>query len=130
MDIQDVKPALVSLDGHNTLYAMCAIDALGVPFMLGQGARIRSACCFCQQPVAVEGHGGSLQGASPLTTVVWFSERDGCCVAETRCPLMNFFCHEGHLQAWLTTFPGERGTALSVREALDVGKAAFEELLT
>jgi hypothetical protein len=120
----------VLIDGHNRLYAMCAIDALGVPFMLGQGARIRSTCFFCQQPVTVEVHGGSLQEASPLTTVVWFSERDGCCVAEVRCPLMNFFCHEGHLHAWLTTSPDERGTALSVREAVDVGRAVFGELLT
>jgi Alkylmercury lyase len=120
----------VLIDGGNALYAMCAIDALGIPFMLGQGVCIRSACFFCQQPVTVEVHGGSLQGASPPTTVVWFSEREGCCVAETRCPLMNFFCHEGHLHAWLITFPDEQGTALSVREALDVGKAVFGELLT
>jgi hypothetical protein len=119
----------VLIDGHNRLYAMCAIDALGIPFMLDQGARIRSTCFFCQQPVTVEVHGGSLQRAFPLTTVVWFSERDGCCVAEARCPLMNFFCHEGHLHAWRTTSPDERGTALSVREAVDVGKAVFGELL-
>jgi alkylmercury lyase-like protein len=120
----------VLIDGHTRLYAMCAIDALGIPFMLGQGAGIRSACFFCQQPVTVDVHGGSLQGAFPLTTVVWFSEREGCCVAEARCPLMNFFCHKGHLHAWLTTSLDERGEALSVREALDIGKAAFGELLT
>jgi hypothetical protein len=119
----------VLIDGHTILYAMCAIDALGIPFMLGQGAKIRSRCFFCQQPVLVDVHGGALQEASPLTTVVWFSERDGCCVAEARCPLMNFFCHEGHLHVWLTTSPGERGTALSVREAVNVGKAIFGELL-
>jgi Alkylmercury lyase len=119
----------VLIDGHNLLYAMCAIDALGIPFMLGQGARIQSTCFFCQQPVTVDVHGGSLQEASSLTTVVWFSERDGCCVAEARCPLMNFFCHERHLHAWLTTSPDERGTALSVREAIDVSKAIFGELL-
>jgi hypothetical protein len=119
----------VLIDGYTLLYAMCAIDALGVPFMLVQGASIRSTCFFCQQPVTVEVHGGSLQGAFPLTTVVWFSERDGCCVAEARCPLMNFFCHEGHLHAWLATSPGERGTSFSVREAVDVGKAVFGELL-
>jgi hypothetical protein len=34
----------VLIGGRNLLYAMCAIDALGIPFMLGQGARIRSTC--------------------------------------------------------------------------------------
>ena len=119
----------VLIDGHHRLYAMCAIDALGIPFMLGQGARIRSACFVCQQRVTVDVHGDSFQGAFPLTTVVWFSERDGCCVAEARCPLMNFFCHEGHLHAWRTTSPDERGTVLSLREAVDLGKAIFGELL-
>jgi hypothetical protein len=119
----------VLIDGHNRLYAMCAIDALGIPFMLGQRARIQSTCFFCQQPVTVEVHGGSLQEVFPPTTVVWFSERDGCCVAEARCPLMNFFCHKGHLHAWLTTSQDEWGEALSVREALDIGKATFGELL-
>jgi hypothetical protein len=61
--------------------------------------------------------------------VVWFSEREGCCVAEARCPLMNFFCDKAHLQVWLATSPDERGTSLSVRDALEVGKAAFGELL-
>src|SRR5262249_40016322 len=70
-----------------------------------------------------------LQGAQPSTLVVWSSDRDGCCVAEVRCPLMNFFCDEGHLHAWLATSPDERGTSLSILEAVEVGKAAFGELL-
>ena len=119
----------VLIEGRKTLYAMCAIDALGIPYMLGTGARIRSACFFCHQPVRVDVQDGLLQGAQPSTLVVWSSDRDGCCVAEVRCPLMNFFCDEGHLHAWLATSPDERGTTLSLIEALDVGKAAFGQLL-
>ncbi len=120
----------VLLEGHTTRYAMCAIDALGIPFMLGQGARIRSACFFCHTPVIVDIADGLLQGASPSTLVVWLSEQDGCCHAEVRCPLMNFFCEEAHLQAWHATSPQESGISLSVLEALEVGKAAFGALLT
>jgi Alkylmercury lyase len=119
----------VLMEGHTTVYAMCAIDALGIPFMLGKGARIRSACFFCHKPVRVDVQDGLLQGAHPWTIVVWSSDRDGCCVAEVRCPLMNFFCDEGHLHAWLATSPDEQGTTLSLMEALDVGKAAFGQLL-
>lgn len=72
---------------------------------------------------------GLLHDAKPSTLVVWSSDRDGCCVAEVRCPLMNFFCDEGHLLAWLSTSPDERGTILSLIEALDVGQAAFGQLL-
>jgi hypothetical protein len=42
---------------------------------------------------------------------------------------MNFFCDEVHLQAWLAMSPDERGTSLSVLEALEVAEAAFGELL-
>lgn len=59
--------------------------------MLGQGARIRSTCFFCHQPVTVDIDGGPLHRAHPATIVVWDSGRDGSCVAEARCPLMNFF---------------------------------------
>jgi hypothetical protein len=51
----------VLLGGHTTRYAMCAIDALGMPLMLGQEARIRSTCFFCQTPVTVDIAGGVLQ---------------------------------------------------------------------
>ena len=120
----------VLLGGHTTRYAMCAIDALGMPFMLGQGARIRSTCFFCHMPVTVDIAEGLLQEASPSTLVVWLSEQDGCCVAEVRCPVMNFFCEEAHLQAWHATSPQESGVSLCVLKALEVSKAAFGALLT
>jgi alkylmercury lyase len=120
----------VLLGGHTPRYAMCALDALGIPFMLGQGARIRSACFFCHTPVHVDIEGGLLHRASPSALVVWLSERDGCCIAEARCPLMNFFCEESHLQAWHATSPQERGRSLSVLKALEIGQAAFGALLT
>jgi len=120
----------VLLGAHTTRYALCAIDALGIPFMLGQGACIRSACFFCRTPVTMDIADGLLQGATPSTLVVWLSEQDGCCVAEVRCPVMNFFCEEAHLRAWHAASPQERGRSLSVLEALEVGKAAFGALLT
>jgi hypothetical protein len=119
----------VLMDSHTTVHAMCAIDALGIPFMLGQGARIRSACFFCQTPLQVDIQNDLRHEAKPSTLVVWSSERDGCCVAEVRCPLMNFFCDERHLHAWLSTSPDEQGTMLSLIEALGIGQEAFGQLL-
>jgi Alkylmercury lyase len=46
-----------------------------------------------------------------------------------RCPLMNFFCDERHLPAWLSTSPDEQGTMLSLIEALGIGQEAFGQLL-
>jgi len=120
----------VLLGGHILRYALCAIDALGIPLMLRQGARIRSTCFFCHTPVTVDIAEGVLQGASPPTLVVWLSEQAASCVAEVRCPVMNFFCEEAHLQTWYAVSPQERGRSLRVLEALEVGKAAFGTLLT
>src|SRR5262249_31170336 len=106
----------VLLGEHTTRYAMCAIDALGMPFMLEQETRIRSTCFFCSIPVTVDIAEGLLDRASPSTLVVWLSEQDGCSVAEVRCPVMNFFCKEPHLQAWHATSPQESGISLSVLE--------------
>ena len=80
----------VLTDAGKPLYAMCAIDALGIPFMLGQGASVQSACFFCQQPVRVDITGGLLQRAHPSTITVSFSERDGCCVAQAPLPPNEF----------------------------------------
>jgi hypothetical protein len=101
-----------------------------MPLMLGQEAHIRSTCYFCGTPVTVNIAEGLLQGVSPSALAVWLSEQDGCCVAEVRCPVMNFFCEEAHLQAWHITTPQERGRSLTVLEALEVGRAACGALLT
>ena len=59
----------VLTDAGKPLYAMCAIDALGISFMLGQGASIRSACFFCQQPVRVDmRYGNDSRENGPLLT--------------------------------------------------------------
>lgn len=74
--------------------------------------------------------GGEVQRAEPAFVVVWSSEEEGCCTAEARCPRMNFFCDEAHLRAWHVTSPQERGTRLSLGDAVEAGKAAFGSLLT
>jgi alkylmercury lyase len=71
-----------------------------------------------------------LQGVCPSTLVVWFSEQDSGCVAEVRCPVMNFFCEDAHLQAWHITTPQQSGIEMNILEALEVGRATFSTLLT
>lgn len=119
----------VRIEGNSPLYAMCAIDALGIPFMLEQRATIASSCFVCQQPVQGAIQDGLIQHAEPVAAVVWRSQRDSCFAAKERCPFTNFFCNDGHLQRWLAERPTEKGTALTLREAVDVAKAAFGELL-
>lgn len=51
----------VLMESQTTLYAMCAVDALGIPCVLDQGARIRSACFFCHTPVRVDVQDGRIR---------------------------------------------------------------------
>lgn len=53
-------------------YAVCAIDALGIPAMLGQLVTIRSHCHHCREPLEIHaGPDGPIGGAEVM---VWVGE--------------------------------------------------------
>ena len=116
--------------GDRTLYALCAIDALGIPFMLDAPGVIRSGCFWCHAPIGVHVEGGVVAAHWPASVVVWYPEKDSCgCTATSRCVLINFFCSEDHLGAWRKANLGEEGTALNLQEAVEAGRMIFGELL-
>jgi hypothetical protein len=116
--------------GKRTLHALCAIDALGIPFMLDVPGAIRSECFWCHVPVEVHVADGKIRTHRPAGVVTWYPEKDSCgCTATSRCILINFFCSEDHLTAWRVGNPGEKGTALSLEEAVEAGRMIFENLL-
>lgn len=113
-----------------TLHALCAIDALGIPFMLGASGVIRSECFWCHAVVEVDVADGEIRTHRPAGLVAWYPEKDSCgCVATSRCVLINFFCTADHLAAWRRANPGEQGTALTLEEAVEAGRTIFENLL-
>lgn len=115
---------------NRTLHALCAIDALGIPFMLDTPAQIRSECFWCHAAVEVDVADGEIRAHRPAGLVAWYPEKDSCgCVATSRCVLINFFCTADHLAAWRDTSPGEQGTALSLDDAVEAGRMIFENLL-
>ena len=116
--------------GNRTLHALCAIDALGIPFMLDAPGVIRSECFWCHAPVRVHVEGGGIAMHWPASVVAWYPEKDSCgCTATSRCVLINFFCSEDHLGAWRKANPREEGTALNLQEAVEAGRMIFGELL-
>jgi len=116
--------------GDRTLHALCAIDALGIPFMLDAPGLIRSECFWCHAPVRVHVEGGVVAAHCSASVVAWYPEKDSCgCTATSRCVLINFFCTADHLAAWRDASPGEQGTALSLDEAVEAGRMIFENLL-
>ncbi len=116
--------------GTRSLHALCAIDALGIPFMLDAPGVIRSECFWCHAPVEVHVAGGKIRTHRPAGVVAWYPDKDSCgCTATSRCIMINFFCSEDHLAAWRDGNPGEQGTALSLEEAVEDGRMIFENLL-
>lgn len=67
-------PFTVTLPGGRARYAVCALDALGVPAMLGQRVTIRSRCHHCKEPLAFS---ATPDGLDPEAAgiMLWVGER-------------------------------------------------------
>ena len=121
----------VYLKAGPQVYALCAVDALGMPVMLGQAANIVSRCAECHIPVEVGVAPSGLGGYSPTESVVWFPlTADVCCpVAESRCPDINFFCSPDHREAWWHARGQPEGLSMTMPEAFEAGREIFGTLL-
>ncbi len=120
----------VHLAGGPQVYAMCAVDALGMPFMLKRDAEIQSRCPHCQTEVTVHIQHEEVTHQSPPGLVVWFPPVQGKCVAATDlCPSVNFFCSAAHLDQWRAAPPKKYGEMLTLEQALIGGRKTFEPLL-
>lgn len=116
----------VLLSDGRSPYAMCAIDALGVPFTFGLKARVTSRCHLCRRVIEVRLGPASPPHAEPPETVVFHNMRLDGVWAENSCPFLNFFCGLGHLEEWRRANGLEtRGVSLTVQEATDRARAAF-----
>ncbi len=116
-------------DGH-AVYAMCAIDALGMPVMLNTDARIESFCTQCGRQVRVEVKRNALAEFSPQDAHVWYMQPDACCVAALeQCPSINFFCSAEHLEEWRAAHADTQGVPLTMDEAFTHGAKIFGDVL-
>jgi hypothetical protein len=77
-------PFLVGLPGGRERYTCCAMDALGIPPMVGQAVEIRSQCYHCGASLEFSAapHG---VGPDAVEVMVWFGERgdERCKVADS-----------------------------------------------
>jgi hypothetical protein len=114
------------------LYAVCAIDALGVGGMLRADTAIESSCRACGTRIEIStAHGGkSLSFARPGDAVVWYDLAYSGSAATSCCRSIAFFCSDADIQQWLTAQTSQRtGCRLTVDEALEVSRALFEPVL-
>ncbi len=115
-------------NGHK-VYAMCAIDALGVAPMFGQRTEISSRDPNVGEAVRIQMTAGGEGVWEPESAVVvaGVSERShdsfrGCC------PVLNFFASSASGERWLRQHGDVRGQVVSMREAIEAGRAVFGEV--
>jgi len=126
----EATPHLVQLANGPQVYAMCAIDALGMPFMLKKDVEIHSACVQCGGEIQIQVKSEQITQHSPEGIVVWFpTVREQCVAATDLCPDVNFFCSPEHLKQWNIEHPGQSGELLAFVQALEGGRRIFEPLL-
>jgi Alkylmercury lyase len=122
----------VTLADGPTLYAMCALDALGIPLTARRSGRINSIDPASGQPITVEvdGQGWRWQ---PTTTVVLAGTTalaDPCgSVADCCCPFINFHATPHTADAYRQAHPAMTAELLGQAEAIDAARRSFGDLL-
>jgi alkylmercury lyase len=126
-------PHQVELDGMPAVYAMCAIDALGLPLMVGRDGRITSADPNDGAPVEVTVHDGTWSWA-PVSTVVVAARATDCgteCGSfKVMCPHTVFFASPESARAYLASHDNLDGQILDQDTAVECGRLNFGVLLT
>jgi hypothetical protein len=117
-------------DGHE-ICSLCATDALGIHFMLGENIVVRSSCPECEAEIKIEMKSGKIASCDPARVVEFVSSGDHCgCTAKTFCPFMNFFCSEEHVNRWRKKNPASaEGEMYQLQQVLEHGKCIFGDFL-
>ncbi len=125
-------PHQVSLEETPPVFAMCVIDALGLPFMVGRPATIATQDPIDATPITmvVEPDSGACIWLPP-TTVVLVNERptEPIIKAECACPFINAFANPQTALRWRAEYPEVLVRLLSQEQALVEARRTFGALL-
>jgi hypothetical protein len=123
-------PVRLSWSGGPAVYAMCAIDALGVSAMLGRPVTITAAEPGTGRAIIVEVDRDQAQW-SPGEAVVYAGTTGSaeCSSADRACGYINFFTSADAAQAWAASHQGITGKVLDQARALRFGIEEFGTLM-
>lgn len=111
------------------VYAPCALDALGINFMVGQDLSIESFCGSCMIPLTFEVRNGMITTCTTAETVLWVGTAYCCHAATSICPTLDFFCSPEHFATWRKERQSKAGAVLDLGEALYLAKKTFANLV-
>ena len=116
----------IVIDGQRR-FAMCAIDALGLPALLGRERDVEGRCAVCDHPIALRVAPGTIVAATPPEAMV-VARRDEAEPAFTACcPFTVFVRGEEHARRFRRRITAAQ--ALSLPEALMHAEPIFGNLL-
>jgi hypothetical protein len=108
-------------------FAMCAIDALGVPAMLGAEIDIDGRCAVCNASIALRVRRGAVVSITPPEAMVVARRDEAEPAFAACCPYTVFVCGQDHAEQFGRRIAGTHG--LTLAEALRHGEEIFGELL-
>ena len=112
------------------VYGMCAVNALGMPYMLGQAAVILSHDPTTGDDIRVSVEATGEYRWQPKTAVVFVGiAGEAGCIAEMCCPVINFFGSSEHAESYLSQRENVQGVVLSVPQAVEAGRIIFGSVL-
>lgn len=123
-------PHSVAITDGPTVYAMCAIDALGISAMLDHPVTITSHELDTGRTVVVHVDGEQATW-TPSGAVVFAGASGDCCApsVDRTCGHINFFTTPDAAHRWAARHPEIAGTVLDQCHALTYGIAEFGTLL-
>ncbi|MHD0398692.1 organomercurial lyase [Staphylococcus simulans] len=124
----------VQLPDHTTVYAMCAIDALGIHYTLNKPIHIEAQCAETKEPIQISLKNGQLHTNHPKTYVLFKNLSSETQCADSCCPEIQFFSNKKALDQYYHTHINQNITVenhttyhdLPLNEANTVAKAIFD----
>jgi hypothetical protein len=114
----------------NEVDAMCAIDALGISFMLGQATEVVSRDPLTGEEVRIWADpGGGIRWQPEGAAVFAGSDRCEGPAAAVCCAFVNFFASRENAARYLRETAAVEGEVLSIPEAVEAGRIVFGGLL-
>ena len=122
---------VVTLDNGVRFYSMCAVDALGVPAMLGTGGVISTSDPISDVSIAIAIDAAGDAHSDPSGAVVLCAVANGSGpLSSLCCPLVNTFESEASAAAFLEMHPELQGPILTIPDAVACGEAVFRGVLS
>lgn len=121
----------VRIGRRNEVDAMCAIDALGISFMLGEATEVVSRDPLTGEEVRIWVGPGRAVRWQPEDAAV-FAGGDRCegLASAVCCAFVNFFASRENAHRYLRETAAVEGEVLSIPEAVEAGRIVFGGVLS